>query len=631
MYHPMDEIDFEVQQWGELTENLSSSYLIFLFLLHLDEPPQGGRNTPGGRGRGSPSISNGNGNNTPRGRGGRGGRGGHAPKLPSTSPLSSLWNEERPLLRPIKFVRSVESATLFQEAEDLLEATAQNPGRHIFFLNSTTSAENTKYPFRADQTAQSHVPTADKVSRVFSTTHPHLFDNSLFEIEEGIEEVNFEDLAVVHERVLDFLPATSTASAIQGEVSTAIIQELTPGPEETPDLTLLITEATIQTEATTTGVEPPDRLVIEATTEATQLTEFVQDESMVLETTTVEPEPVTTAPEPSPLFVIDTDPSTSQKQIPIPTYDVHPRTVSLGESVKVEVEVETDSEDDVIVYNAPNPRISTPRVGITTLANTSPPDHTPPSTTRQINPLRRGKFVHVVGKNAKRGSSGVVGVKRKRLADNGNFATFGAAIAEASLRLQDDREEKDPKEHLRRQGDSDLDWGDETDEGKDAPAIATAEGMDLDPDLVGSEATKAAMERFVEGINGNHVTTDDLEDPNVEEYSSSDDEMDDEDEDGSDSEDVESDEERMLIEESLGSQDDTDFSDEDEDEPDPRAGFQARLDRLRKKQKKMIETGDDGAEEEVDSNFEWSEREDTDVRIIRVLDSATYPIHVGLL
>ena len=129
-YHPMDEVDIDIQQWSELANALV--ILVCPQCSHrphfLDGQPQGGHNTPGGRGRGSPL--NPRGNDMPRGRGGRGGRGGLTQKLPPTSPLSSLWHEQRPLLRPIKFVRSVEAATLFQEAEDLLEPTAQNSSKH---------------------------------------------------------------------------------------------------------------------------------------------------------------------------------------------------------------------------------------------------------------------------------------------------------------------------------------------------------------------------------------------------------------------------------------------------------------------------------------------------------------------
>ena len=394
-------------------------------------------------------------------------------------------------------------------------------------------------------------------------------------------------------------------------------------------MTLVTAESTIRTEtegATTANVELPNGPMTVTTTENTKQATSSQDEQMVVETqatimtTGSGPTIIPTAP--SPLFVIDTDPSTSQKHIPVPTYDVSSHTTFLGESVKVEAEVEPDSEDDVIVYDAPNPRVPTPKVELTTLTKSSPPDHTPSSTSRQINPLRKGKFIHVVGKNARRGTSGVTGVKRKRLAEHRNFAEFGAMVAETRLGSQGNRKDKDPKKHLRRQGDSDLEWGDETDEG-DPPAV-TAEGMDLDPDLVGLETRMTAMERFVEGVNGNHVTMSDLEDANAEEDLASD-EMEEEDEDEyeTDDEDVEVDGDVVtMMEEFLAVQNDPDFSDEDEDEElDPRAGFQDRLDRLRKKQQRMIETGDDEDEDEMDSDFKWDEGEEIDVRITCVLRS----------
>lgn len=542
VYYPMDEIDFEIQQ--------------------RDESPRSGRNTQGGRG----SSSGSNGNNTPRGRG------GSAPKLPSTSSLSNLWYEERPLLRPIKFIRSVETATLFQEAEELLEPTAQSP----------------------DRTAESHVPTADKVSRVFGSTHPHLFNNTLFDIEEGIEEVNFEDLGLLHERVLGPAPALATHASpgIQKEGARRHTPKVQP--KETLGRDLVTTGATIQ-------AAPP-----------------LHKETVVVETkatiATTKPEPTPTAT-PS-LFFVDTGPSASQTKIPVPKYEILPRTAALGENAKAEVE--PDSEDDVIVYNAPKPRIFTPKVEPTPLANVPPPKESPSSTPRQINPLRRNKFVHVVGKNARRGSSGVLGVKRKRLSEHKNFAAFGAMIAEARLRKQGEGADEDPKKHMRRQGDSDLDWGDETDESEkeNKPVVATAEGMDLDPDLVGSGVAVAAMERFVEGINGNQVTMDDLKDADAMGDSSSD--VDDNGH-GSTREDPESDEEKMSIEDLVAGEYSSDFSDEEEeDDVDPRAGFQARLDRLRKKQRKVIEMEDD--EDEMDLEFQWSEGEEIDDVVEEALD-----------
>lgn len=438
---------------------------------------------------------------------------------------------------------------------------------------------------------------------MFSSTHPHLFNNTLFDIEEGIEEVNFEDLGLVHERVLGSAPALATlaSSGIQKQVSTGARRH-TPKvqPQETLGGDLVTTGATTQ-------ASPP-----------------VHKESIMVGTktaiTTAKPE--STLAGSSPLFFVDAGPSASQTRFPVPAYEILPRTAALGENARPEVE--PDSEDDIIVYDAPNPRIFTPKVEPTTLANlanVSPQKESPSSTPRQINPLRRNKFVHVVGKNARRGSSGVLGVKRKRLSEHKNFAAFGAMIAEARLRKQGEEVDEDPKKHMRRQGDSDLDWGDETDEnGKENEAVvATAEGMDLDPDLVGAEVTMAAMERFVEGINGNQVTMDDLEDAGAMEGSSSDDKINDN-EDGSASEGSESGEEKMSIEDLVADEYGSDFSeDEEEDDINPRAGFQARLDRLRKKQRKVIEMEDD--EDEVDLELQWEEGEEIDVRVVHTLHS----------
>lgn len=426
---------------------------------------------------------------------------------------------------------------------------------------------------------------------MFSSTHPHLFENSLFGLEEGIEEVNFEDLTLVHERVLNSAPTALAPPTVQ-EVFTGVSHNAVPAPE-------------VQ-RAHTSGVTP----VVEA-----ELHDGHTIKSNIKTTGAVS----SVHGGPPPLFFIDANPSMSQKQISVPSYHVHPHTVSIGENVQVEVE--SDLEDDVIVYNAPNPRVFTPKIEPNTLEDTPFSDHAPSSLPRQSN-LRRGKFVHVVGRNARRGSHGIIGVKRKRLVEHKRFAAFGAMIAEARLRPQDGEEGKDPKEHLRRQGDSDLDWGhgmdeDETGEG---PVTATAEGMDLDPDLVGSGVTMAAMEGFAEGIDENHLTMNDLEDVRTK-GGSSDDGEEDESEGGSEGGGSESDEERMLMEEFIADQYGSDFSDDDEDdgdELDPMAGFQARLDRLRKKQQKLIEMGDDGHEDEMDPDFQWGEGEEIDVRTIHV-------------
>ena len=44
-------------------------------------------------------------------------------------PLSKLLSEDRPYLRPIVFVRSVQTATLFEEEEDILKPLAEDVGK----------------------------------------------------------------------------------------------------------------------------------------------------------------------------------------------------------------------------------------------------------------------------------------------------------------------------------------------------------------------------------------------------------------------------------------------------------------------------------------------------------------------
>lgn len=90
--------------------------------------PRGGASTPRGRGRGR-----GEPDDNPRGRGGytRGGR-GLTSKLKAGIPLSRVLYEDRPLLKPITFVRSVHTATLFQAEEDILKPIGETVGMLAF-------------------------------------------------------------------------------------------------------------------------------------------------------------------------------------------------------------------------------------------------------------------------------------------------------------------------------------------------------------------------------------------------------------------------------------------------------------------------------------------------------------------
>ena len=54
-------------------------------------------------------------------------------RLRAGVPLSNILYASRPLLRPIEFVRSVHSATLFQQEEDVVVSTKEEIGEYLWF------------------------------------------------------------------------------------------------------------------------------------------------------------------------------------------------------------------------------------------------------------------------------------------------------------------------------------------------------------------------------------------------------------------------------------------------------------------------------------------------------------------
>lgn len=139
--------------------------------------PNRGRDFPVGRGRGrgrGDQHDSGYQSSPGRGRGRGQGRGGS--KLRQDAPLSSLLYQERPYLRPVVFVRSVYTRTLFQEEEEILQPVVEEVG----------------------DGDQSHVPTADRVFRVFSGGNAPSGISSSSESEQDVsqelEEVDFNDM-----------------------------------------------------------------------------------------------------------------------------------------------------------------------------------------------------------------------------------------------------------------------------------------------------------------------------------------------------------------------------------------------------------------------------------------------------
>ncbi|KAG6862696.1 hypothetical protein C0991_010779, partial [Blastosporella zonata] len=219
---------------------------------------------------------------------------------------------------------------------------------------------------------------------------------------------------------------------------------------------------------------------------------------------------------------------------------------------------------------------------------------------------------------------------RRRLERQVLFGSFGAMMEEAKLRGVG--YERDPRWDERRRGDSDVEWGDEDEDEDGDGAMGVAEGMQLDPEL---EIDGDAMRRFAKSMSAEgsrFVTMDDiadgvvmrLEDESGDEDgrdvgSSGEDEEDETTEDEKDIDEIVRAEERMLIAEPGDVEmEDSDESGEDSDEVDtsPRTGFQARLERLRKrtnekgKMRAMMQEASDDEEDEEDYFDRAEEDED---------------------
>ncbi|TFK44066.1 hypothetical protein BDQ12DRAFT_672333 [Crucibulum laeve] len=196
-----DEMDFNVQMYAD-TEPTQRSFTPRgrgrgQYSNNMSYPSSGA-NTPA-RGRDSPLPPRGRGRG--RGRGDfdspRGGRGaGPKSKLRPDGPLSGLLYQERPFLRPVIFVPSVHTRTLFEEGEEILKPGVED----------------------ADETEQSHVPTAERVTRVFSGNVPRIElsdddDEENDNNDEEIEEIDFNDMAKLLE-----MPVVTKASTSAMEI-----------------------------------------------------------------------------------------------------------------------------------------------------------------------------------------------------------------------------------------------------------------------------------------------------------------------------------------------------------------------------------------------------------------------------
>ncbi|KAI0058739.1 hypothetical protein BV25DRAFT_1829724 [Artomyces pyxidatus] len=285
-------------------------------------------------------------------------------------------------------------------------------------------------------------------------------------------------------------------------------------------------------------------------------------------------------------FFIDTKPSPVVDESPageIVAHRVGGAAPPLGQSQN------DDDDEDVIVYDAPHPRAGR-------LPSPPPPSAVPAPSFKDVS----FSFASTppTGKRIETNR-----MKHRRDARHAMFGSFGAIMSEAHLR------EEDPRRVEQRRGDSDVDWGDPSD-GVEDPAVEELSsglgGMDIDADL-----DIDAMKAFVKGMSASgsrHLSAGDLAD---EERMRAEDESQSENRSDRSSDDegemaVNADE-RMMVAELLDGDDDNEEEEEEEEEEDedeeegeggdsdgedstdddetPKRGFQARLERLRQRNK----------------------------------------------
>ncbi|KAH9069785.1 hypothetical protein EDB83DRAFT_2551021 [Lactarius deliciosus] len=459
--------------------------------------------------------------------------------------LSQLLYEDRPFLKPITFVRSQVTPTLFLRGEEIFKPVAEEAG---------------------EQEA-SHVPTAERVYRIFHGGNAAPQPSEPLSDEEELLEIDYADLG----RFMNEIEATAASSKN--------------------------TKTTIPASAIA----------------ATSITTSVQDDN----------QPVVTTIEEGPTgFYIDIKPSpvqdssTSTNGIAVE----HPGPGILGE------EIGEDDDDEIIVYVAPHPRngklpsvrTQSPLLDAKTLppsgpasvaapvhqktydaphAPTLPPEPEPklwPEPVPKVNvpapapapALAFKDFSFSLLSSSPKPTYRTRWPRRiahRKAERNRMFGSFGAMRAEATLR------ELDPRRAEQRRGDSDVDWGGST------SGLAEVEDSEDDGGMLVDEIKADAMAAFVRSMGAAgqaHIGAGDLED---EERIRLEDADEDESGSGSNGEDVDTELELadgMRILAAEGDDDDeasrSSFADEDDDdtsddqEVTPKRSFQARLEQIRR-------------------------------------------------
>lgn len=377
-----------------------------------------------------------------------------------TESLSQLLYEDRPLLKPISFVRSKLTPTLFLKEEEIFKPVAEEAGRctvplhFILLIFSLPSGEQDT----------SHVPTAERVFRIFHGDGVINSSPSPSDVEELLE-IDFTDLGRIMNEVEGLeaaaVPSKKTtcmsAKNSEDEVGIATVAERFKGfciDTKPPPLR----PSHLPTD-TNSGEYPVTRVALGE--------EMDEDDEII----------VYDAPLPRngklATCLIQSS-STATASLP-PSADSGP--ISIHRATDCAPYIAISPPEPVLQCNpAPSPTPSPPlNFGN---ASSSVLSRSPKPATYARGPR------HISSRSMNRYAT---------------FGSFGAIRAEIALR------KVDPRVDEQRRGDSDVDWGGSTSE-----ESADDEGMLVDQDI-----DTHAMEAFVKGMSTSgmeHAGVDDLED-----------------------------------------------------------------------------------------------------------------------
>lgn len=444
---------------------------------------------------------------------------------------------------------------------------------------------------------KSHVPTADQISRVFSEAQDEASAGDESGEEEQIEEIDFADVGKIQAEVdataallaagqQPRAPAEASEVAVVEEKFTGFWVDTTPTPvaRQTTSETVLVDRVN-----GVLGECPPD------------------DEEIIVY---VAPHPRTGRITPAP-----------QQSLTHPIEEMQTTSVITGveisETRREDIEI-SETREDVELVEPPASTAESPP-GESSVAP-PPPDFEAVSFSFEQTPRKRQtrKVFPVGGPRSLLQRS-----KKARRRSLRGFGAFGAMREEARLR------ERDPRESEQRRGDSDVNWGDSSDEGIEelSNGIGT---MELDEGI-----SLNAMRSFVQSMSADgsrHLTMDDVADmerikaedeeaagkdedstaeDGQEDFSSSSEKEDDDDE----LERAVDAEERHLVGEDAGDAGDSEDEDEEEssdDEDTPRTSFQARLKKVRDRAYKRKADAEDGDSSDEAMSVQMTRRDEDD-------------------